>query len=96
MSVLDEINRYLPLKQFGGRPWNIPSRKAVTDLANKWGMGMETYSLKYVSQAVKNFQTHLTEELGGRYTIPAKADNPFHTDYYPETNTSGPLAPKCS
>jgi hypothetical protein len=38
----------------------------------------------------------LTEKLAGRYSIPARADNPFSVDYDPSTDQSNLLDPDCS
>ncbi len=57
-----------------------------------WGLSPS----KYVVQAVKNCQLHLTEKLAGRYSIPARADNPFLVDYAPSTDLSDILDPDCS
>jgi hypothetical protein len=51
---------------------------------------------KYVVQAVKNCQIHLTEKLNGKYLIPVRADNPFPVDYDPSTGLSDILDPECS
>jgi hypothetical protein len=50
---------------------------------------------KYVNQAVKNCQTHLTVKLNDKYKIPTRADNPFPTNYCPDTDTTEPLDPEC-
>jgi hypothetical protein len=50
---------------------------------------------KYVVQAVKNCQIHLTEKLNGKYLIPARADNPFPVDYDPSTDQTDMLDPEC-
>ena len=57
-----------------------------------WGLSPS----KYVVQAVKNCQLHLTEKLVGRYSIPARADNLFPVDYDPSTDLSDLLDPDCS
>jgi hypothetical protein len=57
-----------------------------------WGLSPS----KYVIQAVKNCQLHLTEKLAGRYSILARADNPFPVDYDPSTDSSDILDPDCS
>ena len=57
-----------------------------------WGLSPS----KYVVQAVKNRQLHLTEKLNGKYSIPARADNPFPVDYDPSTDLSDILDPECS
>jgi hypothetical protein len=59
-------------------------------------MGWGINPLKYVVQAVKNCQLHLTEKLNGKYLIPAKVDNPFPVDYDPSTDLSDILDPECS
>jgi hypothetical protein len=51
---------------------------------------------KYVVQAVKNCQLHLTENLNGKYLIPARADNPFPVDCDSSTDLSDILDPECS
>jgi hypothetical protein len=56
---------------------------------------MGTYS-KYVVQTVKNCQLHLTEKLNGKYSVPARADNPFPVDYDRSTDLSDILDPECS
>jgi hypothetical protein len=56
-----------------------------------WGLSPS----KYVVQAVKNCQLHLTEKLAGRY-FPARADNQFPVDYDPFTDFSDILDPDCS
>ncbi len=38
----------------------------------------------------------MTEKLAGRYSIPARADNPFLVDYDPSTDLSDLLDPDCS
>jgi hypothetical protein len=38
----------------------------------------------------------LTGELNGKYSIPARADNPFPVDYDPSTDLSDMLDPECS
>ncbi len=66
MSVLDRINDCLPLK-----PTSIylGAKLRETQLPNGvWAWGLSPS--KYVNQAVQNFQTHLTEKLGGTFTIP--------------------------
>ncbi len=51
---------------------------------------------KYVVQAVKNCQLHLTDKLNRKYSIPARADNSFPVDYDPSTDLSDILDPECS
>ncbi len=57
-----------------------------------WGLSPS----KYVVQAVKNCQLHLTEKLTGRYLIPARADNPFPVGYDPSSDLSHILDTDCS
>jgi hypothetical protein len=38
----------------------------------------------------------LTEKLAGKYSIPAREDNPFPVDYDPSTDLSDLLDPDCS
>jgi hypothetical protein len=51
---------------------------------------------KYIVQAVKKCQLHLTDKLNGKYSIPARGDNPFPVDYDPSTDLSDILDPECS
>ncbi len=57
-----------------------------------WGLSPS----KYVNQAVKYCQLHLTEKLAGRYSIPARADTPFPVDSDLSTDFSDILDPDCS
>jgi hypothetical protein len=57
-----------------------------------WGLSPS----KYIVQVVENRQLHLTEKLNRKYSIPARADNPFPVDYDPSTDLSDILDPECS
>jgi hypothetical protein len=57
-----------------------------------WGLSPS----KYVIQAVKNCQVHLTDKLNGKYSIPTRADNLFPVNYDPSTDLSDILDPECS
>jgi hypothetical protein len=78
LSVLTQINKYLPLKPsaVGDPDIYLGAKLKETQLPNgiyTWGMSPS----KYVNQAVKNCQTHLTVKLNDKYKIPTRADNPF-------------------
>jgi hypothetical protein len=97
MSVLNQINGYLPLKptSVGDPDIYLGAKLKETRLPNgiyPWGLSPS----KYVNQAVKNCQTHLTEKLNNKYKIPTRADNPFITDYCADTDVSEPLDDECS
>ena len=97
MSVMGEINKYLPLKpsSVGDPDIYLGAKLKKTRLPNgvmAWGLSPS----KYVVQAVKNCQLHLTEKLAGKYSIPARADDPFPVDYDPSTDLSDLLDPDCS
>ena len=97
LSVLTEIDKYMPLKptSVGDPDIYLGAKLKETQLPNgiyAWGMSPS----KYVNQAVKNCQTYLTEKLNDRYKIPTRADNPFPTTYCPDTDTTEPLDPECS
>jgi hypothetical protein len=97
MSVMGEINKYLPLKpsSVGNPDIYLGAKLKEMRLPNRvmaWGLSPS----KYVVQAVKNCQLHLTEKLAGKYSIPARADNPFPVDYGPSTDLSDLLDPDCS
>jgi hypothetical protein len=94
MSVMNEINSYLPLKpsSVGNPDIYLGAKLKQTQLPNgvmAWGLSPS----KYVVQAVKNRQLHLTEKLNGKYSIPARVDNPFPVDYDPSTDLSDILDP---
>jgi hypothetical protein len=97
MSVLTQINNYLPLKlsSVGDPDIYLGAKLKETQLPNgiyAWGMSPS----KYVGRAVKNCQTHLSVKLNGKYKIPTRADNPFPTNYCPDTDVTEPLDPECS
>jgi hypothetical protein len=84
ISVMNEINSYLPLKpsSMGDLDIYLGAKLKQTQLPNgvmAWGLSPS----KYIVQAVKNCQLHLTEKLNEKYLIPARADNPFPVDYDP-------------
>ncbi len=79
--------------------WNpdiyLGAKLKLTQLPNgvmAWGLSTS----KYFVQAVKNCQLHLTDKLNGKYSIPARVDNPSLVDYDPSTNLSDILDPECS
>jgi hypothetical protein len=97
MSVMNEINKYLPLKpnSVGDPDIYLGAKLKETQLPNgvmAWGLSPS----KYIVQAVKNCQLHLTEKLAGRYSISARADNPFPVDYDLSNDLSDLLDPDCS
>jgi hypothetical protein len=97
MSVMNEINKYLPLKpsSVGDPDIYLGTKLKETRLPNglmAWGLSPS----KYVVQAVKNCQLHLTEKLAWKYSIPARADNQFPVDYDPSTDLSDLFDPDYS
>ncbi len=97
MTILDKINRYMLLKpsSVGNPDIYLGAKLPKTRLANgvwEWGMSPS----KYVAQAVKNCEKHLTKKLSICYQLPSRADNPFPLDYCPELDTSDPFDPECS
>ncbi len=97
MSVKSEINGYFPLKpsSVGNPDIYLGAKLKQTQLPNGvmvWGLSPS----KYVVQAVKNCQVHLTDKLKGKYSIPTSADNPFPVDCDPSTDLSDILDPECS
>ncbi len=83
MTILDRINGYMPLKpSLVGDPDIYLGAKAKLR-QNRLPIGVWAWGLspsKYVAQAVKNCQTHLTDKLHDRYRLPSQADNPFPVD----------------
>ncbi len=97
MSIMGEINKYLPLKpsSVGDPDIYLGAKLKETRLPNgvmAWGLSPS----KYVVQAVKICQLHLTEKLARKYSIPARVDNQFPVDYDPSTDLSNLLDPDCS
>ncbi len=97
MSVMGKINKYLSLKpsSVGDPDIYLGTKLKETRLPNRvmaWGLSAS----KYVIQAIKKCQLHLTEKLAGKYSIPARAKNPFPVDYEPSTDQSDLLDPDCS
>ncbi len=97
MSVMSEINGYLLLKpsSVGDPDIYLGAKLKQTQLPNgvmTWGLSPS----KYIVQAVKNCQLQLTDKLNGKYSIPARAGNPFPVDYDPSTDLSDILDPECS
>jgi hypothetical protein len=97
MSVINKFNGYLPLKlsSVGDPDIYLGAKLKQTQLPNRvmvWGLSPS----KYVVQAVKNCQIHLTDKLNGRYSIPTRADSPFPVNYDPSTALSDILDPDCS
>jgi hypothetical protein len=94
MSVMKEINSYLPLKPSSvGNPDIYLGTKLKETSLPYGGMAWGLSPSKYIIQAVKNCQLHLTEKLAGRYSILARADNPFPVDYDPSTDLSDIFGP---
>ena len=95
MSVLNQINCYLPLKPTSVGDPNIylGAKLRQTCFANNvlaWSLS----PLKYVAQAVKNCEKHLAEKLNGKYSFPAQSENPIPYDCCPELDTTDPLDPE--
>jgi hypothetical protein len=96
MSVMNEINGYLPLKPslLGDPDIYLGAKLKQNRLSNgviAWGCSPS----KYIDQAGENCQIHLTEKLNVKYSIPARTDNPFPVDYDPSTDLSDILDPEC-
>jgi hypothetical protein len=96
LSVLTQINKYLPLKptSVGNPGIYLGAKLKEIQLPNDiyaWGMSPS----KYVNQAVKNCQTHLTAKLNDKWKIPTRADNPFPTNYCPDADVIEPLDLEC-
>jgi hypothetical protein len=97
MSVLNLINWYMLLKPslIGDPDIYLSAKLKLTQLDNViWAWGLSPS--KYVTQAVKNFVNHLTDNLNNCFRLPQWADNPFPYYYNPELDLSEPLDPECS
>ncbi len=70
MSVMNKINGYLPLKpSFVGDPDIYFGTKLKQTQLPNWVMAWGLSPSKYVVQAVKNCQLHLTDKLNGKYSF---------------------------
>ena len=97
MSVMNEINGYLPLKpsSVGDPDIYLGAKLKQTRLPNGvWAWGLSPS--KYVAQAARNCQTHLADKLDGKYKLPPRADNPFPVNYCPDTDLTDHLDDDCS
>ncbi len=97
MSVMNEVNKYLPLRlsSVGDPDIYLGAKLKQIQLPNgviAWGLSPSKYNF----QAVRNCQLHLIEKLAGRYSIPARVNSPFPIDYDPSTDLSNFLDPDCS
>ncbi len=93
---MNEINGFLPLKpsSVGDPDIYLGAKLKQTRLPNgamAWGLSPS----KYIIQAVKICQLHLTKKNYGKYLIPARVDNPFPVDYDLSTDLSDVLDPEC-
>jgi hypothetical protein len=87
MTVLSMINGYmlLPLKpsSVGDLDIYLGAKLKPTQIENGiWAWGLSPS--KYVAQAVKNCEKHLTNKMNNCFQLPQWSDNPFLYDYYPE------------
>ena len=93
-KVLGRINKYLPLKEDSVGPPEFYlgaklKKKTFKDNTSAWGLS----PAKYVQAAVKNCESYLKDKLGGKYSLPKKAENPFPTEYSPDEDISELLEP---
>ena len=82
--VMDKIDSFLPLKPDSIGPPKMYlgaklQKETFEDGTVAWGVS----PLKYVQQAVRNFEIFLKTNLDGRYSLPKQAENPFPCDYAP-------------
>jgi hypothetical protein len=92
MSVMNEINGYLPLKSslVGDPDIYLGAKLKQTRLPNgvmAWGLSPS----KYIVQAVK---IHFTEKLKRKSLLLTRVDNPFPVDYDPSIDLSDILDPE--
>ena len=58
--------------------------------------GVETWALspaRYVHQSVRNAEDYISKNLGDRWKLPSRAENPFAINYHPEMDTTPELKP---
>ena len=94
MSVLSEVDKFLPLKagSVGNPDIYLGTKLRELTLSNgvaAWGMSPS----KYVQESVANAVKYLASHFDGKYKLPAAAANPFPTNYEPEMDISEILKP---
>jgi len=98
MTILDLINGYMPLKpsSVGDPDIYLGAKLRRTRLPNGvWAWGLSPS--KYVAQAVKNCQTHLTDKLHDRYRTDSLCGlTTLFRLITPEMDTTESLDPECS
>ena len=91
MSVLARLNKYLPLKPSPVGDPDIYHGDQLAKIKLVKSVWAWEISLSRYLQAVKNCASHLSDKFDGKYRLPKRADNPFPTDYCPETNVTEPM-----
>jgi len=98
MTILDQINGYMPMKPslVGDPDIYLGAKLRRTRLPNGvWAWGLSPS--KYVAQAVKNCQTHLTDKLHDRYRTDSLCGlTTLFRLITPEMDTTESLDPECS
>ena len=94
MAALDRMDKLFMMKKgsIGDPDIYLGAKLRKVQLDNgvfAWGMSPE----KYVQEAVRNVEEHLTKEYGGR-KLPKQATAPWPSKYVSETDTTPGLGPK--
>ena len=91
-AVLKRLDKYFKLKpgSLGDPDIYLGAKLRRMRLHNgvvAWAMS----PTKYVAQSVKNVETYIEENLGERWKLPKRAENPFAIGYSPELDGSPEL-----
>ena len=93
MTVLGEINRFLPLKpdSVGDPSIYLGAKLSTVEMSDDDGRPVTAWAMslsKYVQESVCNCEKHLAEVMKKKWSLPKQAPNPFTTDYEPELDVS--------
>ena len=94
LTILKRLGKYFTLKpeSVGDPDMYLGAKLREAELGNKvfaWSLSPS----KYIKEAVRNCETHLSSHFGGRYSFPKRAENPFRMDYDPDMDTTPLLTP---
>ena len=92
LSILKNIDKYFTLKpsSIGNPDIYLVAKIRKMNMPNfVWFWNM--IPSKYIQYSVRNCNTHLKEQCGGKYSIVKDAANPFAYDYEPKVDVSEPL-----
>ena len=95
LSILKNIYKYFTLKHFpiGEPDIYLGAKLSKITMPNEvWCWSMSPY--QYVQEAVRNSETRLKYQCGGKYYLVKYVANPFDYHYEPKVDVSETLDPK--